>query len=157
MPCFGAPEHSPAFQLFKLAFAILVLLHGIDAVKLDKKLNRAGCGESEPTGRIFGGKQVSREQIPWIVHLLVNWRRQSTHCGSSIITSNVLLTAAHCVMKPTEKARSIKAIYNSTEAMGKRDKSDQIYIESVKLHPKYSFVYGGWYDIALLKNGYVQL
>lgn len=151
MPCFSATEHSPGFQLFKLSFGILVLFHGIAAVKLDNNLNPDGCGEAEPTGRIYRGKPISREQIPWIVHLMVYWPSNSTHCGASIITSDVLLTAAHCVINPPEKATRITATYNSTGVYGKPDWSDLLYIESVKWHPKYSLQDGGWYDIALLK------
>ncbi|XP_065282747.2 trypsin-7-like [Dermacentor albipictus] len=151
MPSFEAVQHIPCFQLLKVAFGILVLLHGTAADKLDTRLNRDGCGESEPTGRIYRGKEISRKQVPWIAHILTYWHDENSHCGGSIITSNVLLTAAHCVIRPPVKPTKVMAICNSTKVFGKPDMSDWMSVESMVVHPKYSLQYGGWYDIALLK------
>ncbi|KAL1467851.1 hypothetical protein MTO96_041869, partial [Rhipicephalus appendiculatus] len=57
------------------------------------------CGRSAPVGRVYNGKPISRESIPWIVHVLASKRvgGSGNGCAGSIITSNVVLTAAHCV------------------------------------------------------------
>lgn len=46
--------------------------------------------------RIVGGEEVSIEDRPYLVS--VQFRSQH-HCGGSIITSNLVLTAAHCLIR----------------------------------------------------------
>lgn len=116
--------------------------------KLDTKLNRAGCGVAAPMGRIADGQPVKkRQQIPWIVNLGVHVAGLVYGCGGSIITSNVVLTAAHCVVKvhgdaPTEK---VVVYYNTTS--DREGVSTQV--ERAAVHPKYDPP--TLYDMALLK------
>ncbi|KAK8781654.1 hypothetical protein V5799_017006 [Amblyomma americanum] len=56
------------------------------------------CGISQPVPRIINGSTVAKTQVPWLVRIV----RHSSHgggifCGGSIITRNVIVTAAHCV------------------------------------------------------------
>ena len=51
-----------------------------------------GCGMSS-VARIVGGTEASECEFPWAVVINVG----TTFCGGSIIDSNTVLTAGHCV------------------------------------------------------------
>nr|XP_016943207.1 trypsin alpha-3 [Drosophila suzukii] len=54
--------------------------------------------QSPQDGRIVGGTATSIEDHPWQVSL----QRSGAHfCGGSIISSNIIVTAAHCLDSPT--------------------------------------------------------
>ncbi|XP_017077077.2 trypsin alpha-3 [Drosophila eugracilis] len=54
--------------------------------------------QSSQGGRIVGGTVTSIEDRPWQVSL----QRSGAHfCGGSIITNNIIVTAAHCLGSPT--------------------------------------------------------
>ncbi|XP_077494487.1 chymotrypsin-1-like [Amblyomma americanum] len=116
---------------------------------LDTKINQAGCGIAEPLGRVLLGEPISsKRQIPWIVQLKAVVRNRYTFdCGGSIISSNVILTAAHCVSYLIGKEDAVQVIvfYNTTiEYSGVYN-----YAESMMPYPQYDEVNS--YDVALLK------
>jgi len=49
-------------------------------------------------GRVFGGKDAAGGQFPWNVAVITDYSDDKTYfCGGSILTSNWVLTAAHCL------------------------------------------------------------
>lgn len=48
-------------------------------------------------GRIFGGFEVSRHSIPFIVRLNIKLSTRIEGFGGSIIHPRVIMTAAHCI------------------------------------------------------------
>jgi secreted trypsin-like serine protease len=55
----------------------------------------SSCGLSNAGSRIIGGSTTSQNQYPWLVGLL-NGTSNTPFCGGSILTNNIILTAAHC-------------------------------------------------------------
>lgn len=121
---------------------ILVLLQQLDA-----HINRRGCGLSEPTGRVYNGYTIQKPQIPWIVQILADTGTgYGQLCAGSVISHNVILTAAHCVESEPPVQR-ILIYYNTT----KPNDGPVTYAERLVKHPGYDRLYAVKYDIALLK------
>ncbi|XP_018104413.1 transmembrane protease serine 2 [Xenopus laevis] len=91
------------------------------------------CGSSTKNveNRIVGGSQASLGDWPWQVSLQYNERHV---CGGSIITSNYILTAAHCVegaySSPYAWTVYVGSISRSTAGI-------RYYVKSVIGHQKY--------------------
>ena len=90
---------------------------------------------------IIDGEEVTEpHKFPWIVGVHIGYG----YCGGSIISENVIMTAAHCVVDiPKSKITVAIGHSNLTSNQIKRFKVEQIVI-----HPKYEFVTN---DIALLR------
>ena len=64
------------------------------------------CGRSNPKrARILGGKHVQRNEFPW--HVLLTWPGSIAPCGGSILTTDKILTAAHCTVKAHAKSITV--------------------------------------------------
>ena len=50
------------------------------------------------TSLIFGGEYADPHEFPWIVKLNMD-NCKHKFCGGSIISENIILTAAHCVVR----------------------------------------------------------
>ncbi|XP_050046250.2 chymotrypsinogen A-like [Dermacentor andersoni] len=117
--------------------------------KVQYGLNEKSCGLSVPEARIINGEVTSKLHVPWVVivlRILDNFHVRS--CGGSIITRNIILTAAHCVLTE-EKGRSVRQLvvyYNSSDFYS----GPCIDVKEGLIHNKYINVFQG-YDIALLK------
>ncbi|XP_075529992.1 CLIP domain-containing serine protease B4-like [Dermacentor variabilis] len=83
---------------FIFGFFVFLVELTIGEKKIDTRLNRKSCGLSHATGRVFNGEPISRTQIPWIVQIEtpIPGTDLVKMCGGSIITRNVVMTAAHC-------------------------------------------------------------
>ncbi|XP_065300578.1 CLIP domain-containing serine protease B15-like [Dermacentor albipictus] len=116
--------------------------------KIDARLNRKSCGLSQATGRVFNGDPISRTQIPWIVQIDIHLRGTDTGslCGGSIITRNVVMTAAHCIPHGFHP-KKLYIYYNST----KRSAGPVNYVDRILTHPQYNQLKAVKYDIMLLK------
>ncbi|EEC05219.1 serine protease desc1, putative, partial [Ixodes scapularis] len=55
------------------------------------------CGRRQLKSRprIVGGRPAEAREFPWIVS--IQWAQDSHSCGGSIISADVVLTAAHCL------------------------------------------------------------
>nr|XP_054934407.1 trypsin-4-like isoform X1 [Dermacentor andersoni] len=115
--------------------------------KLDVRLNRRGCGVSEPTGRVYNGKSIRKPQIPWIVQIVNLMGGGNGYlCAGSIISHNVILTAAHCVdTKPPPQ--EVVIYYNTT----KPSRGPVAHVVRFMMHPDYDKYNAAKNDIALLK------
>uniref|UniRef100_A0AB38ZES4 Venom S1 protease 35 n=1 Tax=Oncocephalus sp. TaxID=2944721 RepID=A0AB38ZES4_9HEMI len=57
------------------------------------------CGWSNrPAGRIIGGKQFRPHEYPFLVGISYGHQPYQPHCGGSILSSRLVLTAAHCTV-----------------------------------------------------------
>lgn len=99
--------------------------------------------------RIVGGQQSTEGQWPWIVSVSAG----GYACGGTLINSNTVLTAAHCLFDENKNAISINDI---TVAVGEYDKTSQpatprITILKKDIHGSYNpDDNGSGNDIALL-------
>ncbi|XP_065300577.1 venom peptide isomerase heavy chain-like [Dermacentor albipictus] len=116
--------------------------------KIDTRLNRKSCGWSHATGRVFNGEPISRTLIPWIVQIETSVRGTGKLklCGGSIITRNVVMTAAHCFPEMS-LLEEITIYYNSTKTRA----GPENYVDRIITYPKFNKRYAMKYDIALLK------
>ena len=109
-----------------------------------------------PTTRVVGGNVVDQTATatPWFALLDVKFRSGRGVCGASVIDSEWLLTAAHCV-KDGRALASVSgsgAFINPTTfgAPGERVKFSQIYV-----HPKFN-IRTMRNDVALIKTATVM-
>lgn len=56
------------------------------------------CGEEAPAGTpyVVGGFRTNITKVPWHVGIYKNNKKISFHCGGSIITEKIVLSAMHC-------------------------------------------------------------
>ncbi|XP_065295411.1 chymotrypsin-2-like [Dermacentor albipictus] len=138
-----------ALQLRNVALVILAMALPVAACRIDAEINPPECGELEPTGRIYDGDPVTKEKIPWMVAVFSKKRSSKGfyYCGGSIITRNVILTAAHCVMTKGRYAAQVDVMYNFTldgEFTGVR-------AHKIIAHPRYVKRREIVHDVALVK------
>ncbi|GAB1292526.1 Ovochymase-2 [Apodemus speciosus] len=97
--------------------------------------------------RIVGGNQVERGSYPWQVSLK---QKQKHVCGGTIISSQWVITAAHCMAN-----RNIALTLNVTAGehdLSQAEPGEQtLAIETIIIHPQFSTRKPMNYDIALLK------
>lgn len=141
-------DHGPHTQLLlKLTCLVIATALRVSAKRIDKNINPDGCGQSEPVGRVYNGEPIAKESIPWIVHLEMTYGSVTYQCGGSVITRNVILTAAHCLFMGREFPDSVKVWFNSARA----DYGKSVQAARMKLHPKFVKRQELVYDVALLK------
>lgn len=121
----------------------------VEATKeIDTAINPEGCGISEPVGRIYNGEPISREYVPWMVQLFTPVNSTDGHaCGGSIITSNVILTAAHCLIEDGVFPEKVFVFFNSTSYL----RGTAVLAEKIMVHPRYLKGSEIVYDVALVK------
>lgn len=80
---------------------IIILLVSLFSVALSSPLTEPTCGKRGnifPQPRIVGGRNASVGEFPWQVSVQVRMAGKLYHnCGGSILSSNTILTAGHCV------------------------------------------------------------
>ncbi|KAJ1963356.1 hypothetical protein GGI12_002098 [Dipsacomyces acuminosporus] len=121
--------------------ASLALAHPAPPVPT-KKLDVGGL-------RIIGGESASPDEFPFAASLAIRFSGGIGLCGGSIISSNVIVTAAHCVFDPiTGEQVAAKNIYIGA---GSNQRSQQNLTQAVRIvpDPLYSTVTGN-NDIALV-------
>ncbi|KAL1417973.1 hypothetical protein MTO96_005960 [Rhipicephalus appendiculatus] len=80
--------------------------------------NTNECGISAPVGRIINGSAILRTQVPWMVTIVRRLRNGERYgCAGSIITRNVILTAAHCFNSKGRVPVRIDVYYNGSRMM----------------------------------------
>ncbi|KAH8306288.1 hypothetical protein KR018_006174, partial [Drosophila ironensis] len=111
--------------------------------------NRAGCGISVES-RLLGGEQANAAQYPWLARIGYRNRtsgRISYRCSGSLISTNYIATAAHCVVN------LVSDLELSHVRFGDDDAVTPFAIQERLVHPNYDQPrYSN--DIALLRlNG----
>ncbi|KAL1417974.1 hypothetical protein MTO96_005961 [Rhipicephalus appendiculatus] len=111
-------------------------------------VNTESCGLSVPEGRIIHGKVTSKSHAPWIVLVLrMVGHAEAYCCGGSIITRNVVLTAAHCAQrKGGQLVRELAVYYNTSDFYS----GPCMNVKEGMIHSQFVDAFHG-YDIALLK------
>jgi len=103
--------------------------------------------EGSVDAQIVGGSPISRESAPWQVLLHPIFGGNDTTCGGSILNSEWILTAAHCIWNPSlVSADSVQVwVTNRMDKVG-----GEFYLAERAFAPAYNpnTKYG---DIALLK------
>ncbi|CAF4762344.1 unnamed protein product, partial [Rotaria sp. Silwood2] len=98
---------------------------------------KSSCGCSSNLAilaRIFGGEEVSTYSWGWIVSLYLS---NKYFCSGSLISSNLILTAAHCIIYELSKLSQITAIAGSNR-LSNRDGQGQLrHVYEVFIHPDY--------------------
>ncbi|XP_054918204.1 trypsin-like isoform X6 [Dermacentor andersoni] len=150
LPCDYAPWYTQLY-LTKGALVIFVMALPVTANKMDTNLNPAGCGKLGSKGRKYHGKPTSKENMPWVVQVKGVYDLSSglaSQCGGSIITKNLILTAAHCLFEEGAFALKVMVVYKSNLY----NNGKALEAEKMMLHPKFVNKLGMVHDVALVKQ-----
>ncbi|XP_039278745.1 LOW QUALITY PROTEIN: trypsin-1 [Nilaparvata lugens] len=122
-----------------------------DAVKKDPKnkkmkkllkdmVSEVGCGKrvGGRAGRIVGGEEAMPGEFPWLVSI----RRHHKHiCGGTLISSRIVLTAAHCFCRGssvmTTEYLHVAAGEHNLNPSGDKSYTTVSRISRLILHPLY--------------------
>ncbi|CAG9792148.1 unnamed protein product [Diatraea saccharalis] len=100
---------------------------------------------SSNSNKIVGGYEVSIQDVPYQVHLRIRVPQNVELCGGSIISSRIVLTAAHCLAGGAIDV-TIRAGSSDSENGGKVYRTSQYTI-----HPKYDRNSLD-YDVAIIRT-----
>lgn len=67
--------------------------------------------------KIVGGTPASEGEYPWMAHLYVTMANRTWTCGGSLVSKDIILTAAHCV-KPTTAGGSSGSFQSLVASIG---------------------------------------
>ena len=84
---------------FEFFCSISLLLNDIFACAKDLFSKNTRCGRSNalPFDRIVGGAETNVGEFPWQAGLIISESKDYFRCAGSLISSEWVLTAAHCV------------------------------------------------------------
>lgn len=109
------------------------------------KEERTGL-KTNKEARIFGGSEADASQFPFIVSLRKDTADSNTYCGGTLIASQYVVTAGHCVQTDrTTVYASIGSAFGSGSSDGQQTKVIEAY-----RHPLYNRS-AYLYDIGILK------
>lgn len=107
--------------------------HGSFPLRNVRDFLRTGAWLAEP--RIFGGDPAQPGQDPWQVALVLAAETQNAaFCGGSLIASNVVLTAAHCVDNETLPA-DVDVVAGTVELTSG---GQRLHVTRFAIHPDYN-------------------
>eukprot|EP00092_Neocalanus_flemingeri_P080222 GFUD01100054.1.p1 GENE.GFUD01100054.1~~GFUD01100054.1.p1 ORF type:complete len:403 (+),score=68.03 GFUD01100054.1:140-1348(+) len=152
------PEQFNKMLLFRVVTIILVFMQA------GGKCDSSGCNcgvrkEAKSPGvriepKISGGKEASVNEFPWAALLEIRRGNVLERCGGTLINDRFVLTAAHCVPKPTGIDVTVilgeHSIRNKLESRLLRIKAQPPFIvhEQFEINIRAGYVI---YDFALLR------
>jgi secreted trypsin-like serine protease len=108
----------------RLVRRVVVLVAGFAALGLALGTAQAATGPDGDTIRIVGGTRAQQGEFPWMVRL-------SMGCGGSLLTTRIVLTAAHCV---AELGTGPDTSITVTAGVVDLDSSERIEARSTFIH-----------------------
>ena len=90
------------------------------------------CGLPLNKRRIIGGVPAKPKQYPWQVGLMDSFNSKTSFCGGSLLSSDTVLTAAHCV-----QFRSSVVVGFPKDDVSLKD-GLKIWSSEIRIHPYYS-------------------
>ena len=85
----NSPTQSPSTTTTTTTTSII-----FNTNKTSSATSTCNCGIPNKPSRIFGGSETVPNEFPWVVYLSIGG---SSLCGGALISSQHVLTAAHCV------------------------------------------------------------
>ncbi|KAE8578201.1 hypothetical protein XENTR_v10023397 [Xenopus tropicalis] len=93
-----------------------------------------GCGKPVVVRkRMVGGKDATKGQNPWQA---IVWVPGKYYCGGSLISSNLVLTAAHCF--EVLDASSVVVILGAYKITGNPKEEIPVQVKQIIIHPSYN-------------------
>uniref|UniRef100_A0A7S3Q6F6 Peptidase S1 domain-containing protein n=1 Tax=Chaetoceros debilis TaxID=122233 RepID=A0A7S3Q6F6_9STRA len=117
-------------ELVILSFVLLVSSVQASSQKYEQIL-MAGDTEKSIVTKIVGGNNAFFNSYPWFA------LGQNGFCGGSLISSDWVLSAAHCIDKISAVGFRIGALCHSNGNCGQESEYIQIIPESTVVHPNY--------------------
>ena len=109
-------------------------------------LSDCRCGIPPVRGRIVGGKEVFKNEYPWLV-ALVQKGKSNAFCGGALISSRIVLTAAHCDLLPPSQFR----VHVGEHDLTRSDGEQKMVISRWINHPDYNDVGNHDNDLAIIQ------
>jgi len=103
------------------------------------------CGLPLDKRRIIGGVSAKTDQYPWQVALMQGSNSQDSFCGGTLLSSDTVLTAAHCL------AGSYSVYVGIPQGDVTLQSSRNIQSSQILVHPYYSGSGIPNYDFAIIK------
>ena len=98
--------------------------------------------------RIVGGQNATEGEHPWTIYLSSLSTGQNFFCGGSLIASDWVITAAHCVFN--DDADDVNYVVAGVYARNTATSANAFVVQDTFIHPGYSN-FSDFNDIALLK------
>merc|ERR1711936_1286408 len=89
------------------------------------------CGQANTVSKIVGGESTEANEYPWQVGLLSSRSSSTPFCGGTLISSQEVLTAAHC-------GTNIGWVVLGEHDITKADGEQKVRVCSTTLHPQYN-------------------
>jgi len=125
-----------------------------------RKVNKRNKNKKSDT-KIVGGQNAEENEYPWMVALTTKTDMNFVYCGGSLIASQWVLTAVHCI-RSEDATTGVTTDTPASEInikLGEHDTSDDdsetlimnVGVSTYILHPDYAATDGLLNDVALLK------
>ncbi len=96
-------------------------------------LQQSACHQADQSQtNVIGGEAANRR--PYMVSLLDQGNQKSPFCGGSLIASNMVLTAAHCVDEAPNKIKIAIGLQNR----GEHSSANLVGVKAVKVHEQFN-------------------
>ena len=142
-----------AVQSMLPSFFLLVTLSATLAApgRLLANEDTCQCGIENVSPRIINGRTSEPYTFPWVVFIEEKRPEDTSSCTGSIISSQFILTAAHCV--PDDNDARYMKVYTYQGC----DRPDAMYtaahysVRKIHRHPDFNWQMGNGFDVAILE------